>query len=783
MSSSNNTDVKQEINPSLPIYVYIAIGTIGILIMYLLVYSTMLGTRSVRNLTALVGTVNEIRFEATLAHLWSEEILSNDPSVKEKDIWTHYELIDKKIHLLENELKAKFVSSKEVNDTLISMFDSAHKSLDTMIDITELRLNARNVSAPGSKVDQVFDESFLALLDDLGGLKKAVLEVVDDEIGTFRRTQTIIIVVILILSGVVGIVIRSFDKKRSEHIRAIRDMNLNLEAVNHQLSASEQQLRATNQQLRASEQQAKASEQQLRATNQQLMASEQQLRASEESLRWSKEHYRTIFTTAPNLILSLDIKGKIIECNGRSRDILGYEAQEMIGQPFDQYIASDSDSASWFKLEKIKNGQQILNKELRLRTKDGDIAEIRMNASTMKGSDSLNDMTVCIIEDVTKLNRFQQEIQNIQKLESLGVMAGGIAHDFNNLLTAIVANISLARLALGSGSKADLRLADAEVAADRAKDLSHQLLTFSKGGEPVKQTAHIGDLVSESASFAFRGTNTACDISIPQSIWMVYVDAGQITQVLHNLFINADQAITGGGTVHVSCENTVLDSDNEVPPLSAGHYVRVSIRDNGTGISEEHIDRIFDPYYSTKQHGSGLGLAISHSIINKHDGHISVDSEPDKGTVFSIYLPASTEKEVVSRRSPETVPTGSGKVLVMDDEEAIRESTAEILNSIGYDVTMARDGNEAIDIVRASQGSEDRFNVVLLDLTIPGDIGGRDIIEDLIEIDPDVKAIVMSGYSNDSVLSNYRQYGFHGALLKPFKVSDIAQALSNVMKS
>ncbi len=776
MSSPISNNVQRNIRTSIPMYVYITIGVVGILISYALYYSTLLGTRSVRDLSNIVGVAHEIRTESAMAHLWAEEILAYDTSVTEEDVWSHLGLAEDNMHLLEDTLNERIAPSAAISDKLMGLFERSHKNLDKVLEITELRLKTRDASAPGSEIDQEFDEAFSVLLTDLVGLEGLVKELVESEIFRFRNTQTVVIIMIIFLSVIVVCMIRTFDRNRSEDMKTIHDLNLNLEAGNQQLRASEQQAKASEQQLRASNQQ-------LRASEQQAKASEQQLRASEEALRWSEEHYRTIFSTAPNLIISLNTEGKVIECNGRSRDILGYEPDEIIDQPFDLYVEPCVDGASRFKAEQITGGGLTVNKELRMRKKDGDTVEIRMNASSIKGSGSVSDMTVCVIEDVTRINRFQQEMQNIQKLESLGVLAGGIAHDFNNLLTVIVANISLTRLSLDSGSKADIRLADAEKATERAKDLSNQLLTFSKGGDPVKRTAYLGDLISESASFAFRGTNTACDISTPESVWPVHIDVGQITQVLHNLFINADQAMPGGGTVHVACENVTLESNDEVPPLSAGSYVNISIRDSGVGISEDHVDRIFDPYYTTKQQGSGLGLAISHSIIKKHDGHINVETKPDEGTVFNIYLPASKEKEVMPRTSYETVLTGSGRVLLMDDEAEIRKSTAKILSYIGYDVSLARNAKEAIDMFLAVHGSENCFDIVLLDLTIPGGIGGREVIEKLIEIDPDVKAIVMSGYSNDPVLSDHKKYGFRGVLIKPFKVNDIAEVLNRVLEN
>ncbi len=761
---------------------YVAIGIIAIVLVAAIVYATEIGTRSAVDFSKIVDASHEIRFEVTIAHLWSEELLAHDPTVSEDDVWTHFDLAEKYVQgMLHGEGAKKsmelLVESEEIKTLLIHI----RESMKTCRDITAMRLRERDIAVAGSEIDQKYDAAFSVLLSDLVRLETAVDDFIQDEIRSFTYTQTFLITAVILLSALVGTIIRVFDRKRSEDMTLIEKMNLDLQSANQQLFATEQQLRASNQQLRAGEQQLRASNQQLTASEQQLKATNQQLRASEEALRRSEEHYRTIFATAPNLIISLDAHGKVVECNGRSREILGFRPEDMIGRQFASLVHLDSGEPAEDFVKQIIGSAHTVNREFCVLKNNGQVVEVRMHAASLKDESDRSGLTVCIIEDITEFNRFRTEMQNVQKLESLGVLAGGIAHDFNNLLTAILGNVSLARLSAASDSKANDRLLRAEKASERAKDLAQQLLTFSKGGAPVKRTASLRDIISDSASFVFHGTNTACNIDASESLWPVHVDIGQLNQVFHNLFINADQAMPKGGTVNVVCENITLQSPLEVPPLPEGQYVKVSIRDDGTGIPVEYVEQIFDPYFSTKQQGSGLGLAISYSIIKKHRGHITVESESGRGSVFHIYLPAVQDQTFPFHTDERLAMSGAGNILIMDDEESVRETTGEMLRLLGYEVSFSRNGEEALDMYQTSLGSGSPFDVVLMDLTVPGGMGGSEVIKQLLRIDPKAKAIVMSGYSNNPVMSKFRQYGFKGVLLKPFKVEELAALLRNIM--
>jgi two-component system, cell cycle sensor histidine kinase and response regulator CckA len=392
-----------------------------------------------------------------------------------------------------------------------------------------------------------------------------------------------------------------------------------------------------------------------------------------------------------------------------------------------------------------------------------------------------------ILQDITDKKRIEEEQQHIQKLESIGLLAGGIAHDFNNILTAILGNISLTRMDLQQGQKADNLLKEAERATLRARDLTQQLLTFSKGGEPVKKMTAITELVTETANFALRGSNIQCCFNIPDELWQVNVDKGQISQVISNLVINARQAMPSGGTIEITAKNILLDHSQTLGrrlPLKPGDYIRITVTDQGTGISEKHLNKIFDPYFSTKQTGSGLGLTTSYSIIHNHGGHISVESRVDVGSKFYIYLPAYREKapKQTAKTTRPLFPNNL-KVMIMDDEESVRLIAGRMLKAMGITlVEHAVNGGEAIDKFKLAREAGHPFDLVIMDLTIPGGMGGKETIKKLLKIDPEVKTIVSSGYTDESILARYREYGFKAMVAKPFTLEQLHDAIAAALQ-
>jgi CheY-like chemotaxis protein len=384
----------------------------------------------------------------------------------------------------------------------------------------------------------------------------------------------------------------------------------------------------------------------------------------------------------------------------------------------------------------------------------------------------------------------QEEFLKAQKLESIGILSGGIAHDFNNLLSVIVGNIELAKDDIKFEVGVSGFLTEVEKASIQAQELTKQLITFSKGGAPVKKTGSIGDLLKETTDFSLSGSNVKSEFFFPDDLWLVEYDEGQMSHAIKNIIINAVESMPDGGTIDVRAEN--FDNHSETPdsslPFPEGKYAKISIRDQGIGIPEERLSKIFDPYFSTKemgiQKGMGLGLATTYSIINRHAGHITVESEVGVGATFTLYLPAH-EKDI---KALEPIPTPkpakpairTGRVLLMDDEEMIRNLGRQMLSRFGYDAVLAKDGGEAIALYKKAIDSGKPFEVVILDLTVKEGLGGKDAVKKILGIDPQAKAIVSSGYSTDPVMTAFRKYGFLGALPKPYTMKDMSDTLNKV---
>jgi len=387
--------------------------------------------------------------------------------------------------------------------------------------------------------------------------------------------------------------------------------------------------------------------------------------------------------------------------------------------------------------------------------------------------------------DISERKKTESERLTTSKLESLGTLAGGIAHDLNNILTVISGNIGLAQIEAPAQSGSLLGfLSKAGQAAQHAAHLSSQLLTFSKGGAPLKKVVSLGELLEHSAEFSLYGSNLRADFDIAVDLWKAEVDAGQIEQVVNALMLNAREAMPHGGTVRVRARNVVLD-DKPGALLPAGHYVKVTITDRGAGISDEARTKIFDPYFTTKPTGTGLGLAISYSIVKKHGGLLNLESSSPEGSAFAFFLRASDRKVAVPEvRVPERVfHFNHQRVLVMDDEAAIRELTSQLLGTLGYEVTTVPDGLEAVRLYERALRRGEQFQVVILDATVRGGMGGVAAIERLRQMDPKVNAIICSGYSDEAALSEFLAYGFRGALPKPFTRSELADALQRTFEA
>ncbi len=508
-------------------------------------------------------------------------------------------------------------------------------------------------------------------------------------------------------------------------------------------------------------------------------------RRAEEALAAERERLSVTLRSIGDGVITTDMEGKVVLLNRIAEELTGWRQEEAIGKPLADvfHIVNEQTRApAEDPVKKVltEGGVIGLANNTVLVAKDGTERVIADSGAPVRDKDSKVIGVVLVFRDVTEQRKAEQEHQRAQKLHSVGILAGGIAHDFNNLLTAIWGNITLAKTLAVPGGKIGEKLTEAEKATSRAKDLTQQLLTFSTGGVPIRETASTEELVVDAANFALSGSNVRRDVSIADDLWPAQVDKGQIYQVLNNVIINADQAMPEGGTIRVRAENVALGAEDSLP-LPAGDYVRISVQDEGVGIPPEHLSKIFDPYFTTKQKGSGLGLTTSYSIIAQHDGYIDVESEMGVGTTFHIYVPAFAGELQVKTKEADEVPTGEGRVLLMDDEELVLEVAGDILRELGYEAETATDGATAVELYRKAKDCGQPFDAVIMDLTIPGGLGGKETIQQLVQIDPEVKAIVSSGYSNDPIMADFGEYGFSGVVAKPYSISQIAETLHRVI--
>jgi len=517
----------------------------------------------------------------------------------------------------------------------------------------------------------------------------------------------------------------------------------------------------------------------------QVARNTRQLRSSNQALAAEKERLTVTLASIGDAVIATDVDGVVVMLNPVAARLTGWVSNEAIGQPLDkvfQILDERSGNPCENPVDRVLRSGNIetLASRTTLITRDGTRRRIADSAAPIRVAEGTTLGVILVFRDIGERLRTEQELLKVRKLESLGVLAGGIAHDFNNILAAILGYTGLAQLESGLSDAQRSRLQEIEKAANRACGLTQQLLTFSKGGEPVKQIASIASVIQDSAEFVLRGTNVHCIYAFDDELWSVEIDQGQISQVIQNLIINAAQAMPAGGVIEVTGANYSKRTDNTLLP--AGKYVRIRIHDQGIGIPAELCERIFDPYFTTKQEGSGLGLAISHSIISRHNGRISVESAPGTGTTFTIDLPATTRQPLPPVERMAAAPDDSeARILVMDDDEMMRELASEILELAGYRVTTVRDGNEALAQYSDAAGSGTPFDLVMLDLTVRGGMGGRETVRTILELDPEARIIVASGYSNDQVMAQYREYGFRAAIAKPYEVAAFTATVAKVL--
>ena len=513
---------------------------------------------------------------------------------------------------------------------------------------------------------------------------------------------------------------------------------------------------------------------------------EQRLRLTEETLREEREHMAITLSSIVEGVFTTNTRGRITHMNRMAEELSGWTQQKAMGQSIEEVVqflhSGVNEEHNHPVTHVLASGSPLhsLGHHPLFDPVNGE-RPVVYSVSPLRGTDGNLFGAVLILRDMTERIKLDEERLKASKLDSLGLLARGIAHDFNNLLTTILGNISMTKSWMNTRDHLFTFLSEAENASLRAKKLAQQLLTFAKGDTPIKKPLALQRVIPESAILALSGSSTRCHCDIPEDIWPIQADEGQISQVIHNLAVNAQQAMPISGILKIKAENVILTAEQarEKTLSEPGKYIKLTVQDSGIGIPSHALHQIFDPYYSTKQTDSGLGLSTAYSIINNHHGSITVSSVESQGSTFIIYLPAAQETMVVPQDSLITM-TGEGRVLVMDDEESIRLLLGEMLQHLGYEVQCVAEGKEALERYQDAYHAHQPFNAVILDLTVPGGLGGKDTVEQLREFDPQVKAIVSSGYSNDPVVSRYSTYGFHAVVAKPFRLAELSQVLHQI---
>ncbi len=500
----------------------------------------------------------------------------------------------------------------------------------------------------------------------------------------------------------------------------------------------------------------------------------------DEELRSRASELQAIFRAIPDLFFRFDKNGIILDAlAGQESDLL-MPRDSILGKNIRDVTPPFLADLTIESIALVLGGSQNVTREYSLEL-GGHEEHFESRYTPIPGG-----QVIGIVRNITEKKKTEGELARAQKLESIGLLAGGIAHDFNNILSAILGNISLAKFYAPENAKLEAKLLEAEKSVERARDLTRQLLTFSRGGAPVKKTIQIGPLLGDTANLALSGSQITCRFSIDPDLLPLEADEGQLSQVINNIILNAKQAMQEGGAIAIDAKNiTIKDgpsSQKEYKGLSPGNYILITVADRGTGIPREHMSRIFEPYFSLKENGMGLGLATSYSIIKRHKGDLHVVSQEGKGTTIKIYLPASSKSAAVPPPMVRAIVPGKGKILVMDDEPPILDVCREMLQRIGYTVKTARDGEEALKLYREAMGA-DPFDAVILDLTIRNGMGGRECVEKLLELDHGALVLVSSGYSNNPIMSDYRRYGFRGMILKPYDITELSCALAQALKS
>ena len=478
-----------------------------------------------------------------------------------------------------------------------------------------------------------------------------------------------------------------------------------------------------------------------------------------------------------DLVLLLDERGRILEANPRAMGLLGYEPRALVGMAMAS-LGRDPGALRETLEQFLGRIEPERGVETLLVTREGEEVPVLVNGAAVLDREGDRVGIVVVVQD----QRPMREVLKAERIESIGTLAGGIAHDFNNLLTAIQGFVSLAMMDAGDGGKVSERLGEASRACERAQGLTRQLLTFSRGGAPIRRATSLADVIRESASFVGAGSSARIEVDTAGDLWLADADAGQMGQVVHNLVLNAVQAMPDGGTVRLTASNVAGgESGLDGRPLPDDR-VRLTVADEGVGIAADMLPRVFDPFFTTKQHGTGLGLATVYSIIRRHGGEIAIDSQVGRGTVVRIDLPRSRRRTAELPRQTGSMPTTSGRILLMDDQPGVRQVAEEMLDRLGFDVVTCADGEAALVEHRRAQAAGRPFDLAILDLTVPGGMGGVETLRHLRAVQPDIKAVVSSGYAPDAVMADYRGRGFDGVLPKPYSLERLQRVVERVLR-
>ena len=514
-----------------------------------------------------------------------------------------------------------------------------------------------------------------------------------------------------------------------------------------------------------------------------------------EQSRLSEEHqemkdvYRRLTQYADEAILRVWPDGRISYQNEAAEKILGFSLEDYLSDSslalrvFHKNFVRD-----WMRVVgDVSSGKDVLkNIVAECTARDGRTVIMEFTAIAVRDPDGRLLYFELLGRDVTVRRYMEAELAKAQKLESIGLLAGGIAHDFNNILTSVFGSLALAKMDVSPGSSVYERLTAAEEHCVRAKNLTRKLLAYSRGGSPLRRTASIASVLREAVGFTLSGKNIRCAYDLPDDLWAAQIDEGQMHQVVHSLVTNAVEAMPQGGVIEVGAANVSL-RDREIPPLAAGNYIRWYVRDHGVGISPDHLKKLFDPYFTTKQMGSikgmGLGLAICYTIVKSHEGMIFVESTPGEGTTFTVYVPASNGDKQEDKPAPERVAgtAGGHRVLLVDDEQILLDVTGSMLKHLGYDVATATSHEDALNLYGGAMRAGRPFSLIIMDLTMRGDEGGETAIRRWLAAYPGVKALISSGYMNDPVIEEYWKYGFVGAMVKPYSLHELKNTLEKIL--